>query len=292
MRGDQTAHGGRVKPRAFSYRRATSVEDACRLLAGSADARVIAGGQSLLPMMNLRRVSPELLVDIGALDELCRVSLTPDALQIGAMVRHRLVETDPLVALHVPLLTAAARHVAHQAVRNRGTLGGSLCHADPAAEFPACMLVLEATMHVESLHGARTVAATDFFRGVFANALEPGEILTGVSIPLEAGRRPAAIHEISRRHGDLALAGIVGCSDIGIERWAAFGIEDRAVRLPGLETLFSRNAKAAESEIRAALAGDLPSTAGSDIRRRARLAQATELARRCRGDLDSVKGPS
>ena len=282
-----------MKPRAFDYKRAASVEEACRLLAGSGDARVIAGGQSLVPMMNLRLVSPELLVDICGLDELRTVTLTDEALHIGALVRHRQVETDPLVARHVPLLASAVRHVAHQAVRNRGTLGGSLCHADPAAEFPACMLVLEATMHVASATAERYVAAGDFFHGMFATALEPGEMLTGVSIPLGPARDPAAIHELSRRHGDLALAGIVGRRGprLGgrIERWAAFGIEDRAVRLPALEALFAADARAGEAEMLEALAIDLPATGRAGTAGRAKLVIAAELARRCGLDIDDMK---
>jgi carbon-monoxide dehydrogenase medium subunit len=278
-----------MKPRAFDYKRAASVEEACCLLAGSGDARVIAGGQSLVPMMNLRLVSPELLVDIGGLDELRTVTLTDEALHIGALVRHRQVETDSLVARHVPLLTSAVRHVAHQAVRNRGTLGGSLCHADPAAEFPACMLVLEATMHVASATAERHVAAGDFFHGMFATALQPGEMLTGVSIPLGPARDPAAIHELSRRHGDLALAGIVGRRGPGVERWAAFGIEDRAVRLPTLEALFAADARAGEVEMLEALAVDLPATRGAGTAGRAKLVIAAELTRRCGLDIDGVK---
>lgn len=277
-----------MKPRAFEYRRATSVEEACRLLAGSAEARVIAGGQSLVPMMNLRLVSPELLVDINGLAELRTVTLTAGMLHFGALVRHRQIETDPLVASHAPLLARAVRHVAHQSVRNRGTLGGSLCHADPAAEFPACMLVLEATMHVASLGGTRSVAAGDFFHGMFATALQPGEMLTGVSIPLGPARDPAAIHELARRHGDLALAGIVGRRGEGVQRWAAFGIEDRAARLPRLEALLAADAKAGEGAMLEALATDLPSGAGSGPAGRAKLVIAAELVRRCRDDIERL----
>lgn len=277
-----------MKPRAFEYRRATSIGEACRLLGGQTEARVIAGGQSLVPMMNLRLVSPELLIDINGLTELQAVTLTAGMLHLGALVRHRQVETDPLVARHAPLLSLAVRHVAHQSVRNRGTLGGSLCHADPAAEFPACMLVLEATMHVASAGGTRSVAAGDFFHGMFATALEPGEMLTGVSIPLGPARDPAAIHEMARRHGDLALAGIVGRRGKGVERWAAFGIEDRAVRLPRLEALLAADGQAGEGAMLGALAADLPSSVGAGPAGRAKLVIATELAQRCRHDIDRL----
>ena len=279
-----------MKPRPFDYRRAASVEEACELLAGPVEARLIAGGQSLVPMMNLRLVSPALLVDIGGLAELRRVKLAGDALNIGALVRHRQVETDPLVARHAPLLASAVRHVAHQAVRNRGTLGGSLCHADPAAEFPACMLVLEATLHIASAGAERTVAAGDFFEGMFATALGPGEMLTSVSIPLATARDPAAIHESSRRHGDLALAGIVGRRGKRLHRWAAFGIEDRAVRLAHLETMLADKPQAGQAEFLAALAIDLPSTVGAGPAGRAKLVIAAELARRCRDDIDRTRG--
>lgn len=277
-----------MKPRVFDYRRAASVEEACRLLANNEDARVIAGGQSLVPMMNLRLASPQLLVDINDLAELRTVSVTGDAVHIGALVRHRQVETDPLVARHVSLLVRAVHHVAHQAVRNRGTLGGSLCHADPAAEFPACMLVLDATMHVASANGTRTVAAANFFHGMFATALARGEILTGVSIPLGPALDPAAIHEMSRRHGDLALAGIVGRRGDGVQRWAAFGIEDRAVRLPRFEAVLTADAHAGDAEMHDALAADLPATAEAGHAGRAKLVIVAELARRCRDDIDRL----
>ena len=283
-----------MKPRPFDYRRVASVEEACRLLVEHGEAaRVIAGGQSLVPMMNLRFVSPELLVDIGGLEELCAVAVAGDALSIGALVRHRQIETDPLVAQHAPLLALAVRHVAHQAVRNRGTFGGSLCHADPAAEFPACMLVLEASMQVASTHGTRAIAAADFFKGLFATAIAPGELLTGVTIPLDAAGDRVAIHEMARRHGDLAMVGIVGRRaphQFGPQRWAAFGVEDRPVRLARLEATLRGRPQADEAEMMAALVADLPSTAGAGAPGRARLVIAAELARRCRDDLDRLQG--
>ncbi len=201
-----------MKASAFSYARASSVTDALELLAAHGDqAKVLSGGQSLMPALNLRLSAPELIVDIGGLAELRGIAVigSPlgDILWIGALSRHVDIQTSPEIARHAPLLTAAIAHVAHPAIRNRGTIGGSLAHADPASELPACMLALDATIVVQGRDYERRVRAVDFFMGIYETALTPEELLTAVEIPL----KPAAVHffhEHARRKGDYAIVGL------------------------------------------------------------------------------------
>jgi carbon-monoxide dehydrogenase medium subunit len=169
---------------------------------------VLAGGQSLLASLNLRLSSPELLVDVTGLKELSGIRVQHDALRIGALTRHCEIERSAKVAQHVPLLAQAAPHVAHVAIRNAGTLGGSLALADPAAEYPACALALEAMLVIAGPRGERRVAARDFFRGLYSTALEPQELLVAAEFPLlEPGYRSAFL-ELARRHGDYAIIGV------------------------------------------------------------------------------------
>jgi len=178
-----------VKPRPFDYQRVTSLAEAYALLSEHGDsAKVVAGGQSLVPMMNLRLVSPALLLDIGALDELRGVTLNGDMLRIGPLVRHCDIASDDLIARHAPLLAKAVGHVAHLAVRNRGTFGGSLAQADPAGDWPALALAFGATIHATNAKGPRRIAVDKFFTNLFTTALEQGDVLTHVAFPrLEAG---------------------------------------------------------------------------------------------------------
>src|SRR5436305_10277777 len=166
-----------MKASAFDYARATSVSGALELLQAHGErARVLAGGQSLMPAMNFRLISPELLVDIGGLAELQGIAVTGDSLRIGALTRHADLARSPERIRHAPLLAEATGHVAHPAIRNRGTLGGSLAQADPAAELPACMLALSATMLVRGQAGERRIAAENFFTGIYETALSPQEL--------------------------------------------------------------------------------------------------------------------
>lgn len=168
-----------MKAADFTYARPDSVGEAVALLAAHpGEARVLAGGQSLLPMMNLRLARPRLLVDINRIEALQGITLTAAGLHIGALVRHGEAASHPLVARAAPLLVQALAHVGHAVVRNRGTLCGSLAHADPAAELPACALVLRAVMHIEGPAGTRDVPAAAFFRGLFATSCAEDEILT------------------------------------------------------------------------------------------------------------------
>jgi aerobic carbon-monoxide dehydrogenase medium subunit len=198
-----------VKPAPFEYFRPRSVEEALDLLAEHGpDAKPLAGGQSLIPAMNFRLAAPAVLVDLNEAAGLSNVTAQADGLHIGGMTRHRTLERSATVARDAPLVTAAMPFVAHAAIRTRGTVGGSLAHADPAAELPAVMLALDAVFTVRSREGSRTVRAADFFTGLFTTTLAAGELLTEVAIPPRAPRSAYAFQEIARRHGDYALAGV------------------------------------------------------------------------------------
>ncbi len=213
-----------MKAPAFTYAKPASVAEALDLLARPG-AKALAGGQSLIPSLNMRLSSPELLVDIGGLAELQGISLRNDLLRIGALTTHAQLEGSPDVAKHVPLLAQAVPHVAHAAIRNRGTIGGSLVLADPAAEYPAVAVVLEATMHIEGRAGRRTVKAADFFKGLFETDLQPGELLTAVDFPAAKASDKCAFQELTRRHGDYAIVGLAARNG----RFVFFGVGDKPV---------------------------------------------------------------
>ena len=198
-----------MKPAAFEYFRPQTVDEALALLAEHAgDAKPLAGGQSLIPAMNFRLATPAVLVDLNALSDLAYINAGADDVRIGGMTRQRAVERSAAVARAVPLLAETMPFIAHPAIRNRGTVGGSLAHADPAAELPAVMLVLNAGFGLRSQTGSRIVPADEFFTGLFSTAIEPGELLTEIAIPNAARRSGFAFQEISRRHGDFALVGV------------------------------------------------------------------------------------
>jgi carbon-monoxide dehydrogenase medium subunit len=209
-----------VKAPSFAYAKPRSLAEAFDLLERPG-ARILAGGQSLVPSLNMRLASPELLVDIGALASLAEISAGKAGLRVGALVTHARLERSGEVAKHVPLLAEAARHVAHPAIRNRGTLGGSLALADPAAEYPAVALALEATLVVQGRHGERRVAAQSFFKGLFETDLRPGEILVAAEFP--AAERSAFL-ELARRHGDYAIVGLAAAANGSARRIAYFGV--------------------------------------------------------------------
>ena len=197
-----------MKPAPFEYFRPRSIEEAIDLLTEHGpDAKPLAGGQSLIPAMNFRLATPAGLVDLNEITGLSNVTAQDDGLHIGGMTRHRTLEQNETVARQAPLVTAAMPFVAHAAIRTRGTIGGSLAHADPAAELPAVMLALDAVFTVRSRQGPRKVRAADFFTGLFTTTIEPGELLTEVTIPPLPPRSAYAFQEIARRHGDYALAG-------------------------------------------------------------------------------------
>ncbi|MFN3937500.1 MAG: FAD binding domain-containing protein [Gemmobacter sp.] len=213
-----------MKASVSGYARAGSLAEALRLLAASGgEARVIAGGQSLTAAMNMGLTGEIGLIDIGGLDALRGIRVEGDRLVIGALTTHAALGADPLVARHAPLLAQAVPLIAHAAIRNRGTIGGSLAHADPAAELPACALALGARIHAEGPDGAREIAAEAFFLDVFTTALAADEILTAVSVPLAAVGERHAIRELARRSGDYALAGLAMVRRGAAHRLAFFG---------------------------------------------------------------------
>jgi carbon-monoxide dehydrogenase medium subunit len=224
-----------MKAAAFAYERATSVVNALELLRAHGDkAKVLSGGQSLMPAMNLRLISPELIVDIGELAELRGIAVTGSVVRIGALTRHVDLLKSPEIAAHAPLLTEAVAHVAHPAIRNRGTLGGSLAHADPASELPACMVALNATIVVRGQEGERRVAAEDFFKGIYETDLSARELLVAVELPVAARNSAHFFHEFARRHGDYAIAGLAAQAivekDVFIDlRLVFFAVGDRPV---------------------------------------------------------------
>jgi carbon-monoxide dehydrogenase medium subunit len=172
------------------------------------DARLLAGGQSLVPALNMRLLAPELLIDIGGLHELRGISEDDNIVHIGALTRHADLLRSPIIGRQVPLLAEAVKHVAHPAVRNRGTIGGSIANADPAAELPACMVALGARLVARGPAGTRTVSADDFFLGLYETALAPDEILVAIEIDSVRDGDRSGFAELARRHGDYALVGL------------------------------------------------------------------------------------
>jgi len=239
-----------MKTNAFDYHRAVSLKDALRLFASAGDgARYLAGGQSLMAALNFRLDEPTALIDISRIADLRGIALDGDRIRIGALTRHAEVAANPLLAAHVPLITQAMIHVAHPAIRNRGTFGGSVALADPAAEMPACVLALGGTMTVAGPGGLREVAADAFFLGTYETALQPGELLTGVDIPLPAAGSRHGFAELARRIGDYAMAGL--CLMIGPDKASArvvfFGISDRPVRAHAAEAAIIGGASPAQA---------------------------------------------
>ncbi len=214
-----------MKAPAFAYAKPRSLAEAFDLLE-KPGAEVLAGGQSLVPSLNMRLASPELLVDITALPQLKGISLQPGGLRVGALTTHAEIERSAEVKKAVPLLAEAAPHIAHPAIRNRGTLGGSLALADPAAEYPACALALNATLVLLNRKGERRVPAESFFKSLFETDLRSGELLAAVEFPRV---ERSAFLELARRQGDYAIVGLAGIADGSGRRIAFFGCGATAV---------------------------------------------------------------
>jgi len=246
-------------PVAFDYRRAASVDDAVKLLAGSAGAKLIAGGHSLVPLMKLRLSEPTVLIDIGRIPALAGIREAGGAIEIGACTTHYQVSSSALVRERCPLLAEAAGSIGDSQVRNRGTLGGSLAHADPSADYPAAMLALDATVLVQGPKGARQVAARDFFQGVFTVDLAPDEILVGVRFtPVRSG----AYARLRQRASHFAIVGVAAALDVsaGVIKGARVGVTGAgpsATRLTAVEEALAGKpanaATAAEAAGRATL---------------------------------------
>jgi carbon-monoxide dehydrogenase medium subunit len=199
-----------VKPPPFEYVAPSSLEEVlAQLEEGGFDARPLAGGQSLIPMLNFRLARPSILIDLNGVEELSFLRSSEDgSVRIGAMTRQRAVERSAEVARAAPLLAEALGHVAHPQIRNRGTLGGSIAHADPASELPAVMLVLQARFRVAGVSGERWIPAAEFFFGPFMAALDPGELLVEIEVPAREHGEGWAFEEVARRSGDYALVGV------------------------------------------------------------------------------------
>jgi carbon-monoxide dehydrogenase medium subunit len=248
-----------LKAAPFAYVKAAALDQVLDLLVRHGDeARLLAGGQSLIPSLNLRLAAPALLIDINGLDELAGIAVADGTLRIGALTRHRTIEQSGEIARHAPLLAQAMPYVAHPAIRNRGTLGGSIALADPAAELPACALALGARIELRGPAGPRAVAASAFFRGLYETDLRPDEVVTAISIPTPGPGRRSAFAELARRHGDYALAGLAATARVDGGtlhdlRLVFFGIGSR----PTLAATAGAVLESGAGDLPAALAADL-----------------------------------
>lgn len=248
-----------MKAPQFDYVRARDVAEAIALLAQHGDgARILAGGQTLLATLNLRLSEPSLLVDITGIAALRGIERRGDRLWIGALATHAQIESSALIAEHAPLLAAAAPHIAHRAVRNAGTWGGSLAYADPAAEWPACLVALDGTVLLQGPVGQRTVPATSFFRSILTTAMEPGELLLGAEVPIATTADWFGFDELARRRGDYAAAGVAVAArfDGAVARQVRLGllaVGPTALRAPRTEALLAGK-ELTESTIAIALA--------------------------------------
>jgi carbon-monoxide dehydrogenase medium subunit len=248
-----------VKPPAFDYAAPESLDEAIGLLDGDLDAKLLAGGQSLVPLLSMRLAYPDLLVDLRRVPGLDTISESDGHLVIGAMVRQLQAETSDTVAARCPLIVQALRQVAHPQIRARGTVGGSIAHADPAGELPAVAVALDARARVRGPGGERLVPAADLYRGIFTTSLAEGEIVNSVEFPLAADGAGSACVEVARRQGDYALCGAVAqvsAADgvVADARLALFGVADRPVR-----------AARAEAALRETPAGEAPTVAAAKV---------------------------
>jgi carbon-monoxide dehydrogenase medium subunit len=245
-----------MKAPAFGYARPASLAEAFPLFEEGRDVKVLAGGQSLIPALNMRLSAPDLLVDINDIAELRGIEARQAHIRIGALARHREVAGAPLIASKVPLIAAAMRHVAHPAVRNRGTTCGSLAYADPAAEMPACAVLLDATIVLASASGAREVSARDFFHGLYETDRREDEILTEVLVPVARADERFGFDEVALRHGDFPSVGLAvkasmnsgAVADIDV---VVFGSEPKPILCAGLGDIVS--GRAWSGRLRAAL---------------------------------------
>jgi CO/xanthine dehydrogenase FAD-binding subunit len=268
-----------MKPPVFDYIAATSIDMAVAALAeAGGEGKILAGGQSLMPMLNFRLLRPSILVDINRIPGLGFIEETAHSMRVGALTRHFALETSPLVARHLPVLSCAMTHVAHLAIRNRGTIGGSLSHADPAAELPMMALLLNAELHAASASGTRVIAACDFFLDTMTVALDGAELLTEIVLPKLPPHTGWGFEEVARRHGDFALAAVaatltVADGKIAQARIALTGVGPTALRASEAESLLMGQtledgvSKRAIDAVREAIAPETDLHASSDYRR-------------------------
>ncbi len=246
-----------LKAADFSYECPSSVSEALALLAEPGiNTRALAGGQSLMPMMNFRLALPERIVDLNSIPELSFIRENGGSIEIGAMTRMVDLEHSPLIAAHLPLIAKALPYIAHPAIRNRGTIGGSIALADPAAELPALALALDAVIYTSSNAGTREILAQDFFLGPYETALADGELITMLSFPRMSTNQQFAFCEIARRHGDYAMAGVavaLNGQPIVVARIAYFGVSDRAVRALASEAALTGRTTADQEAVSSAI---------------------------------------
>jgi carbon-monoxide dehydrogenase medium subunit len=233
-----------VKPAPFAYAKARSLDHAIELLAGP-EARVLAGGQSLIATLNMRLSHPALLVDINGVGGLDHIALKNGTIEIGALARHAQAERSAEIARHAPLIALAMPQIGHPAIRNRGTIGGSIAFADPAAELPACVLALGGEVEIAGPNGRRAVPADDFFKGLFETALTPRDVLTAIRVPAATADTRVGFAEFARRHGDYAMTGLAACARAeggGLKdvRLAFFGVGDIPMRARKAEATLER----------------------------------------------------
>lgn len=230
-----------MKPAPFEYHAPRRLKEAAELLARLPNARILAGGQSLVPMMNFRYVIVDHLIDLSGLASLRGIAVHDEVLRIGAMTRQRDLELSADIAEHCPLMAEALRHVGHRQTRNRGTIGGSLAHADPGAELPAVCAAYDATLHVASVRGIRQIAFRKFPTGFMTTALEPDEMIAAVALPLWRPGHGHGFYEFARRHGDFALAGAAALLDLDADHrvrraaLALFGVGTTPLRVEAAE---------------------------------------------------------
>jgi aerobic carbon-monoxide dehydrogenase medium subunit len=260
-----------VKPPPFEYHRAGSTDEAVALLAEHGDeAKVLAGGQSLVPLLSLRLARPAHLVDINAASELASVT-SDNGLRMGALVRHRTVERSDLVLDTNPLLAFAVRLIGHTAVRTRGTLGGSLAHADPAAELPTVLALLDGSIEACSARGTRTIPAKELFQGVLTTTIRSDELLTAVQVPVFPPSTGWSFQEFSRRSGDFAIVGVAatvsldGRGDVAEARLAFAGVDSTPVRASAAESILTGATPSSELWSSAARDGAAPLEPPDDI---------------------------
>ena len=231
-----------MKPAPFAYAKAKSLDHAIELLARpDGEARLLAGGQSLIATLNMRLSAPKLLIDLNGVDGLAGIAVTNGMVEIGALTRHVEAERSAEIAQHAPLIALAMPHIGHAAIRNRGTLGGSIAFADPAAELPACLVALGGEVEIAGPKGKRTVKAGDFFKGLFETALGPGDVLTAIRVPAATPETRVGFAEFARRHGDYAMVGLAATAQadgkgLGDVRLAYFGVGNVPLRARKAET--------------------------------------------------------
>jgi carbon-monoxide dehydrogenase medium subunit len=243
-----------VKPAPFAYAKARSLEHAIELLRGDADARILAGGQSLIATLNMRLSRPTLLVDINDITGLDGITLKDGVVEIGALVRHAQAGRSETITKHAPLIAQAIPHIGHPAIRNRGTIGGSIAFADPAAELPACLVALGGEVVIAGAKGEGTVKAGDFFKGLFETALGASDVLKAIRVPAASAGTRFGFAELARRHGDYALVGLAASVQPDNVRLAYLGVGATPVRARKAEAALARGAI---DEAVAALADDL-----------------------------------